>query len=206
MDAAERYVLKALKRGFTYDQINQSLLGEGHSQHHINEYFISIIKKLSIRNKIVYAASFLAFSIIIASFAYLIQTTGIDSDVPAFPLDADFLCREGNYEESVGRFNGYLLQNEPDPDVYFYLGLCHFKNEETEDAILSFSKALELDPDNPYAYYKLAQAQCKKQDFDLAEKNFDKAMELDPKETLFPATKQRCMGKKAGIVQNELQK
>src|SRR3989338_10246786 len=100
-------------------------------------------------------------------------------------------------------YNKYLLENEPNPDIYFYLGLCFSIRNQDADAILYFNKSLELDPRNAYTYFKLAQLQCKGKDFNSAEANFNKALELDPKNALFFIVKQKCAIRNTNIGQNE---
>ena len=199
MTPLEKYILKTLKRGYTHEQIKAALVSKGHDPYHVDKYFTDIVKKLSTRNKIIYITAFLAFLFIAILLFYMTQGIRTGSNAPELILEADSLCRAGNYDKSIEMYNKYLLENEPDPDVYFYLGLCFLIRNQDADAILYFNKALELDPQNAYTYFKIAQAQCKGKDFNSAEANFNKALELDPKNALFLTAKQQCAIKKANI-------
>lgn len=63
-------------------------------------------------------------------------------------------------------------------DTYNLLGLIHASNGKYQDAVNTFKKAIELDPNNPMSYGNAGVAFTLLEQTDDAEKSFDRAVEL----------------------------
>lgn len=62
----------------------------------------------------------------------------------------------GDYQDALDIFQNVLQLGES-AEIFNYVGLCHYKLENIEIAIVNFKKAIELDGLRPIYYYNLAQ-------------------------------------------------
>ena len=83
----------------------------------------------------------------------------------------EFAKAVGNYQEIAGRKPG-------DPQVYLDLGRAYEKNDETQKAMDTYSKASNLDPPYPTAFLRQGVLAGRSQKFATAVILFDKAEEL----------------------------
>jgi tetratricopeptide (TPR) repeat protein len=91
------------------------------------------------------------------------------------------LTREGRYQEAIEAYRS-LTDNrsyKPDPRVYTNLGNVYYAAGDTEAAMDSYSRSLEMGP-RPAALYNLSQIYRAMLDFEKGDKYFQKAARLDP--------------------------
>lgn len=187
------YIKMEIDKGHSLDGIRSALVKSGWHPEKVDHHIKHLSKKT---NKIEFIILFFIIFLIIAVFFYTIIKINIKPEVPKSILEADFLCRENEYDRSIEIFKEYLLHNKPSSEIYTYLGLCFARRNQNADAILYLNKAIGLSPNDPHLYYKLAQLQCKIKDFSAAKANFNKAIELDPENLLF-SQKRECASKKS---------
>ena len=66
------------------------------------------------------------------------------------------------------------------PSALFQLGRLYFNNNQIEEAISQFKKAIAIFPEYSNAHYSLATAYTVKGERELAIKEFEKVLELNP--------------------------
>ena len=76
----------------------------------------------------------------------------------------------------------YLPDNA---EGHFLAGYCSYQLEETQKAILSYKKAVELNPSFFWSAYDLGVIYFKKGDYENAALTFEHALNADPAKTLF---------------------
>jgi tetratricopeptide (TPR) repeat protein len=83
--------------------------------------------------------------------------------------------------------NGYVLwtktivQNPRSITAHHNLGFYHYRNEQYDQAIFEFRKAIELDPDySSEVYFNLGNIYVRKAQYDEAAKEYQKALEINP--------------------------
>ncbi len=73
---------------------------------------------------------------------------------------ANTFYAEGNYTEAVSLYE-QILEEQPSAEVYYNLGNAHFKRVELAQAILSYERALRIEPSYKDAKYNLQFAQSR---------------------------------------------
>ena len=74
--------------------------------------------------------------------------------------EANQLYADGNFADAAAQYEA-ILQENPQPEVYYNLGNAYFKQGEIARAILSYERALRLKPNFPDCKHNLAFAQAK---------------------------------------------
>ena len=86
-----------------------------------------------------------------------------------------FLCRQGQYQESIKHFD--LATSDPDyltpADAYENAGLCALKMPNTKLAIKYFDQSIQRDPARPVALLKLAEIYYKEGKYDFAKESLE---------------------------------
>ena len=89
-----------------------------------------------------------------------------------------------NYFEQNYQIATYILKRiireEKSPLYYNLLGLCYYQSENMNDALIYFSKALELDKTSPAIYYNMASCYSVTGDKELAKQYIDVASAIIP--------------------------
>jgi len=70
------------------------------------------------------------------------------------------------------------LKQKPDAGTYYELGVLHKENNNFDDAIKSFKKAIELNPKHNMASYELGVVYEQKKDYDEAIKNYTESLRI----------------------------
>jgi tetratricopeptide (TPR) repeat protein len=99
-----------------------------------------------------------------------------------------FLCYQtGIYSEAVAHFDRALARTPFDVDfpfthniLYRFLGLAHYQQGHSEEAIDYYQKLVALDRDDPTAHVLLAEAYLDLGTFDKAIAEYETAISLDP--------------------------
>jgi len=87
------------------------------------------------------------------------------------------------FAEAIDAYKQYLSTDPNQPqDVYIQLGVCQMEAEQYEDAVNSFTKALEGYGDDITLIYKLAQAYEKAGQIDQAAANYEKLAQITPED------------------------
>lgn len=94
---------------------------------------------------------------------------------------------EGNFEKASENFQKTLLRaktEKPSDEflarIYFNLGVCSFRLNDTEKSVAEFTEAVKLSRRNyQKAFYALGMAQTKLENFDAAENAFRDALKLE---------------------------
>lgn len=96
----------------------------------------------------------------------------------------------GNIKESLNALKEMIHENpRSPPDIWFAIGLCHFRLGKLQKAKFSFDKTIELDPENSMALISLGIVDIKQNinDFEVRErasKMFERAFRANPRNPL----------------------
>ena len=98
--------------------------------------------------------------------------------------DADNAARHGDYPTAVKLYEDCLTQTPDDPRLLINLGSAYFQNGQTEAAIKSLQRAIQIAPKEGAAYRVLGIVHYwQKADVD-AVRCLDQAIKLDPRDAL----------------------
>ena len=64
----------------------------------------------------------------------------------------------GDYTLALGRFSALLSKDAENPQLLYYVGLCHLFRGETRPAVSFFERSISQDPPFPEVYYWAARA------------------------------------------------
>jgi len=115
-----------------------------------------------------------------------IQATSLITDRSLLqPLDALYLqgitdTISRNFQRAINEYTE-ILKGVPDTEkayAYFDLGRAYEKNEDLENAVNNYKKAIELDPQFAPAFVRLGVLFRRKQDFAEAESAFQRAIQI----------------------------
>jgi tetratricopeptide (TPR) repeat protein len=103
------------------------------------------------------------------------------------------LGRDGKYEQAIQKITDIINSNTQNIDggTYGFLGIMYYKSKQYDNALNSFSKSIELDPNFPMPYYFLGQTYEKKA-VNESDKNIKKDLykkSLDAWKTFIELTK-----------------
>lgn len=95
----------------------------------------------------------------------------------------DFQC--GKYSDAIEKFNESLSLKNDWEIPYFYRGAANQALENYNDAILDYTKAIQINPQMTDAYFNRAKILLSRKDIDnpdieRAVSDLEKALELDP--------------------------
>ena len=94
--------------------------------------------------------------------------------------------RNGNFEAAIEKID-CALEIKRDWEIpYFYRAVAHQAIEQFNEAILDYTKALQINPKMTDAYYNRAYINLTRKDIEIADyakivQDLEKALELDPK-------------------------
>ncbi|MBR5137669.1 MAG: tetratricopeptide repeat protein [Clostridia bacterium] len=98
-------------------------------------------------------------------------------------LNACRLYDESNEKKAISeltKLNNFAITSRDYAAIWFFLGLCYSELELLTNAIESYRKTIEYDPNNASAHSNLGQILVNIGDFELAIHHFDKSIEADP--------------------------
>ena len=90
------------------------------------------------------------------------------------------LMEQGNLADAQALAEGLVVMNPYDAYFHALLGSIYLKQAKTEDALIEFTTALELDERDVASYTNRGEVLLQMGEFDLALEDFKKAIELDP--------------------------
>jgi len=94
-----------------------------------------------------------------ASFTMLGEADRCRPDhIPTLELLANVLKRLGYFTEAIAHYHRVLEFGLPSAELYFAVGHCHQANEENQEAVEAYEKAIELNPERIDIRAKLADA------------------------------------------------
>ena len=93
---------------------------------------------------------------------------------------AKTLHQQGQYEEAVKIYSDVLLKNPSDPQVYYLLGASKKGLGKSQEALLAFQKAVELDEKHQQAWEQIGDLLMNRMDYRGAENAFLKSSALNP--------------------------
>ena len=107
------------------------------------------------------------------------------SDYKLFLDDGIFSIQDGKYTEAIDLINKSLELKNDWEIPYFYRAVANQALENFDDAILDYTKALQLNPKMTDAYYNRAKILLLRKDIEAPDLNraindLEKALELDP--------------------------
>ena len=85
----------------------------------------------------------------------------------------------GNIDEAIKLIESSIKINPDSPMSYNYLGKAFGRKKDYNSEILSYNKALDLEPNYAQAHFNLAVVLSLKEDFDGAAEHFKRAIQLD---------------------------
>lgn len=108
------------------------------------------------------------------------------SDYKTLLDDGIFDIRNGRFEDAVQKINQYIELKRDWEISYFYRAVAYQALGEFNDALLDYTKAIQLNPRMTDAYYNRAYINLTRKDIpnpDLQKtvEDLNKALELDPK-------------------------
>lgn len=97
-----------------------------------------------------------------------------------------FYIQNGKFEEGIGKINQSLELKRDWEIPFFYRAVAYQALKKFDDAMLDYTKALQLNPRMTDAYYNRAYINLTRKDIDNADlektaQDLEKALELDPK-------------------------
>jgi tetratricopeptide (TPR) repeat protein len=110
------------------------------------------------------------------------------SSYEGYLLLGNILAKKGEYEEALKIYEKIFTLDLEEKEkqlvfsqIYCNQGYIYLNLNKLKEAIESFQKALELNPDYFEAYFNLGNAYFQNKKFDLAEKSYQKALKLNKK-------------------------
>ncbi len=92
------------------------------------------------------------------------------------------LAKVKDFQTALVHFQNSFDKKLPDKkiaQVYYNIGVCFYHLNQSNKAVISFNKAIELNPNYEKSYYGLAMVQFDLKDLANAENNFLKAISLN---------------------------
>jgi|GEM_PF-585412 len=77
-----------------------------------------------------------------------------DSEDALYNIATIYAQKLEEYEKGAEYYKKYLDIRPDDPDAFFHLGVCHEKSGESEDALLDYRKAIDLQSENEIIIYE----------------------------------------------------
>jgi len=103
------------------------------------------------------------------------------TEEPSFGIEAYNrgveLLRGGSFEEALPLFLGFLQENPSMYQVWLNVGICYGGLERYEEALESFNRVLETEPDNTNAIFLIANTCLNMQDTVSAERYYEMLVE-----------------------------
>lgn len=123
-------------------------------------------------------------------FIFLVFSFTVAAQTPALKKSFDDgieTARRGEFEKASEKFRRVLLvaetekvSNEFMAKIHFNLGVCLYREKETEKSIVEFNEAIKLSRrDYKQAFYALGMAESDLKNFDKAEKAFLNVLKMD---------------------------
>jgi tetratricopeptide (TPR) repeat protein len=106
---------------------------------------------------------------------------GVFAQANEFQTGIEF-AKNGDFQTALVHFQKAEtadLSKRKLSQIHYNTGVCFYRLNQTNKAVTSFEKAIELSPKYEKAYYGLAMAQVDLKDFGSAEANFLKAINLN---------------------------
>lgn len=108
------------------------------------------------------------------------------TDYKTFLDDGIFDIRNGKFEEAIDKINKSLEIKRDWEIPYFYRAVAFQALEDFDNAMLDYTKAIQLNPRMTDAYYNrayisLSRKDIQNPDVEKAVADLEKALELDPK-------------------------
>jgi len=113
-------------------------------------------------------------------------------DEKAHFLYGQILFEKGLYREAEFEFKICLALNSSESQVYYFLGLVYFRQNQPDDVIRFLKKALYLDKENALAHLHLADAYALINDIQSARREYEntvKCLKKYPPENTLPLSK-----------------
>jgi tetratricopeptide (TPR) repeat protein len=101
----------------------------------------------------------------------------------AYLFATQVLANQKKFVEAYALMRKGLKNTKDDNRLMIQLGLIQLNNDSTEQAIVSFSKAKEVEPDNPAVYLGLGEAYIKLKADGVAIIQFEEALRVDSTQT-----------------------
>ena len=91
-----------------------------------------------------------------------------------------YLLIDGEYKESIEKFNKGIELNSSRPYCYYFRGAAQSQLGLYYEAIKDYSKAIELDPNDSRVYHNRGYAYYELKQYKTAIKDYSKVIELNP--------------------------
>ncbi len=129
---------------------------------------------------------YVAQSLILIVFCFLISTQYIFAqDDISCSLNTDYLelarhqHTSGSFELAIESITCALLKDELTSEIYMYRGVMYLATEQPTEALVDFTRAIEIDNSIPHYYYSRGISYSMLQEVELAIEEFTKAIDLD---------------------------
>jgi tetratricopeptide (TPR) repeat protein len=112
-----------------------------------------------------------------------------DESFEAAYRDCAVLCFEmQRFRQSLKWYQELIEQFEPEAELFFKIGQCHFQLKQTTIARTFYQQSLQLDPFNDEVYFAIGQAYASDEAWSFAITNYEKAIAIeDQQEDYFGA-------------------
>ncbi|MBI3035526.1 tetratricopeptide repeat protein [Candidatus Woesearchaeota archaeon] len=193
------YIKKELKSGSSKELIRYDLLKRGYNPNHL-EFHFQLVHRRDKQKKIfamMLIAMVLAFSLILFFKKFL-----ADRDYHAIIEEGIALCREGEYEKSIEKFDEAIKLNISASRGYGRKGLCLLKQGNYSDAITWLKKSEYAGTGypqgniNPNYFNNLGKAYCGAGNYGMAVAQFEKAIGLNSSNLNYHKSVGECYLKK----------
>ena len=92
--------------------------------------------------------------------------------------------KQGNYSESIARFDEVIELDPENAEYYGDRGVAFIRAGKGQEAIKDFERAIELEPNNGYRYACRGFIRSKVGDIEGAIADYEKALALDPEDEI----------------------
>ncbi|XP_018320873.1 tetratricopeptide repeat protein 37 [Agrilus planipennis] len=128
--------------------------------------------------KLCMARSYMNLGKLIEAKTILNEINGDENDVSVSVLKANLLEKEGKTEDAI-KLLTKLSENNNDSDVWFEVGLLHWKIHDYDKSAIPFLKAAKLNPNNYSIFLYLGHYYQKYNNIEKAKKCFEKAFKIN---------------------------
>lgn len=171
------YIAKEKKKGFSSEQIKNTLVKAGHNVQKVEEHLKHVFKEVETDKKKILIVSVIIFILVLSAVFYFMSSP--KNKVKTYANRGLDFYKEGKFEEAIEQFNKAIEINPEISGLYRGLGGAYLELGDYGKAIENFEKALSMNPNNPNTYNGLGEVYYQIGDYDKAIEYFKEAINID---------------------------